>query len=276
MTTSAEPLAFVPLKDYERAGWQRPASFFWLDRVGVLPIADTEFMALAHFCPLALELHERGLRPVAIVQPHMVSHRLLADDGRWRPPYVPMALRCMPFRPGPGDAIEVAPELAENPTDSDQAFEMAGKKGGRSQAFSTIVSLLARIQQSGPRLENAAKTLMALDLVEQIGGLPRDLAGPLYTVRLDSLIALSASRILGLTADSCCPLELATALAFSRRWLAAGAAEASGRPFEPARDSVRRQMFDQHIAEPLDEPLGLDDSPLFSFDDVRERAADSS
>jgi hypothetical protein len=276
MTSSAEPLAFIPLKEFERAGWRRPTAFFWLDRIGVLPIADTEFMAIAHFCPLAIELHDRGLRPVAIVQPHMVSHRLLADDGRWRPPYVPMALRCMPFRPGPGDTIEVAPELAENPADSDQAFEMAGKKGGRSQAFATIAALLARIQQSGPRLENAAKTLMALELVEPVAGLPRDLAGPLYTVRLDSILALSASGILGLTSDACCPLELATALAFSRRWLAAGAAGASGRPFEPARNSVRRQMFDQHIAEPLDEPLGLDDSPLFSFDDSSERTAGSS
>lgn len=276
MTPAAEPLAFMPLKDFERAGWRRPSAFFWLDRVGVLPIADTEFMALSHFCPLAIELHERGLRPVAIVRSPMVSHRLLADDGRWRPPYVPMALRCMPFRPGPGDAIEVSAELAESQTDSDQAFEMAGKKGGRSQAFATIVTLLARIQQSAPRLENAAKVLMALELVEPVAGLPRELAGPLYTVRLDSLLSLSASGLLGLTADACCPLELATALAFSRRWLAAGAAGASGRPFGPARHGPHRQVLDQHIAEPLDEPLGLDDSPLFSFDDFRERAAGGS
>lgn len=276
MTRPAEPLAFIPLTEFERAGWRRPSSFFWLDRIGVLPIADTEFMALAHFCPLAIELHERGPRPVAIVQPHMVSHRLLADDGRWRPPYVPMALRSMPFRPGPGDTIEVAPELADNPGDSDQAFDMAGKKGGRSQAFATIAALVQRIQLSAPRLENAAKILMALDLVEHVAGLPRELAGPLYTVRLDAMVALSASRILGLTADSCCPLELATALTFSRRWLAAGAADPSGRPFEPARDSVRRQMFDPHIAEPLDEPLGLDDSPLFSMDHLERGATDSS
>jgi hypothetical protein len=272
-TEGTGELTFISLKDYQGSAWFKPAEFFWLDRLGVLPIADSEFMALAHFCPIAIEMHETGPRPVAVLHSQLIGHRLISDEGRWRPPYAPLALRSMPFRVGTAltpDAVDICPEIAETGADAKLRQAMFGHKGGPTQPYATILSMLHRLQKSAVRLRNATKVLLAMDILRPLTNVPPGPFGPLYTIGLDSMLALQPSRIMALTADACCPLELATTIAFSRRWLVPDAVKGDGRPFSSSRSGVRQKLYDHHIVDPLDEPFGLDESPLFNFDEPGE------
>ncbi|MBN8939833.1 MAG: SapC family protein [Rhizobiales bacterium] len=272
MTTAAsKPAAFrfVPVKEAGLSGWSRLEAFPWLDQVGVLPLADTEFMALSHFCPLAIEMHEQGPRPVAIVHARFVCHRLLSEDFRWRPPYAPLALRSLPFWNGAAmaaEAIEICPDLAQATADPKSRQAMFGQKGKPTQSYAAITSMLDRIARSHGKLRNAAKVLLAADLLAPLADLGGGALQALHTIDPEAMSALSPGRLMGLTADSCCPLELATAITFSRRWLAKDALRSADGQF-PTMAGARQRAQEHAVVEPLDQLFGLDDSPLFSFDD---------
>lgn len=269
-------LDFVPLRQAGLGHWNRLVSFGWLDTLGVLPIADTEFMALAHFCPLAVEMHAGGPRLVVVVHSGMVVHRLVGPDGRWRPPYAPLALRSLPFRNGAAlvqGAIEICPDLASRGEDAALRQPILGEKGKPSQSYATILGMLDRLARSTPRLRNAAKVLMAADLLAPLA-MPADATfGALYSISQDALLALPEHRLMALTSDACCPLELAAAICFSRRWLTRDSLAAEA-PLAANLAGIRPAAFDSSPVSPLDLSIGLDDSGLFSFDDyVRSSAA---
>ncbi|WP_170181976.1 SapC family protein [Phreatobacter stygius] len=282
MTTAAsqsDELRFVPLKHAGLSSWHRLVSFPWLDRLGVLPVADTEFLALSHFCPIAIEMHESGPRAVAILHAQLVAHRLLTEDGRWRPPYAPLALRSLPFRNGAAmtaDAVEICPALAEQGADPKLRQAIFGHKGGPTQSYAAILSMIDRLARSGARLRNAAKVLMAADLLVPLANLPPGPFGQLHTISLDGMLALSSHRLMALTSDACCPLELATAVTFSRRWLNRDTLKSADNLFAATVGGVRQKLYEHGVVDPLDQPVGLDDSPLFSFDDYVRSTPGSS
>ncbi|CEJ10277.1 SapC [bacterium YEK0313] len=272
----ADGLVFVPLRQAGLSHWNRLVSFGWLDTVGVLPIADTEFMALAHFCPLAVEMHAGGPRLVVVMHSGMVVHRLVGPDGRWRPPYAPLALRSLPFRNGAAlaqNAIEICPDLASQGTDPALRQAILGEKGKPSQSYATILGMLDRLARSAPRLRNAVKVLMAAELLAPLATPADATFGALHSISQDALLALSEHRLMALTSDACCPLELAAAICFSRRWLTRDSLAAEA-PLAANLAGIRPAPFDHGPASPLDLSVGLDDSALFSFDDfVRSTAA---
>lgn len=271
-------LLFVPVKDAGLAGWSRLDGFPWLDRIGALPVADTEFMALSHFCPLAIEMHDHGPRPVVILHARLVGHRLVSEDFRWRPPYAPLALRSLPFRNGAAmvaEAVEICPELAEATADPKPRQAIFGQKGKPTQSYAAIVSMLDRIARSHAKLRNAAKVLLAADLLVPLADVAGGRFGQLHTIDPDAMQALPPGRLMGLTADSCCPLELATAISFSRRWLARDTLKRVDGPFSATAGAARQKAYEHGVVEPLDQLFGLDDSPLFSFDDFLRSHAGS-
>jgi SapC len=282
VTPDAAPrsdLTFVSLNATELKHWYRLASFPWLDRIGVVPIADSEFLALSHFCPLAIEMHAAGPRPVAVLHSRLVAHRLLTDDGRWRAPYAPMGLRCLPFRNGAAmtaDALEISPELAELGSDPKERLAMFGQKGGPTQPYATILSMADKIGRSSARLRNAAKLLMGADLLAPLAAVPPGPFGTLHGISAERMLALAPSRLMALTSDACCPLELATAISFSRRWLIKEARHSVEAAVPAPPGAAAGHSSDHAFVEPLEQPFALDDSVLFSFDDfVRQNASPS-
>jgi hypothetical protein len=266
-------LAFTPLADYSGSSWSRPADLFWLDRLGILPVADTEILALAHFCPIAIDVAGGTPRVVAVVHSRHLAHQILSDDGRWKAPYAPLAIRTMPFRNAPTmrAGVEICLEIAEAEGDPRLRQPMFGQKGGATQPWASIQTMLGHLRKGAPRLANAAKALLGLDLLTPIARLGNGEPASLHTIRIDDLLAIEPGRIVALTADSCCPLELATAMAFSRRWLAPDVLNGEVRRDSPAMTGVREKLYGHVLVEPLDETFALDHSPLFSFDEFSAR-----
>jgi len=270
--TSADPgrrgLNFVPLSDYPEATWSPPQDLFWIEDVGCIPIADTEMLGLAHFCPITIEMDESTPRVVAVVKSSYVAHSLLTDSGRWKAPYSPLALRAMPFRnaTNPADGIEICPEMAGASRDPERRMAMVGQKGGVTNAFAQVQTMLKRLRLGGTRLSNAAKTLIGLDVLTPLAPLTGQHSRPHYTLRIGDLLALPASRILSLTTDACCPLDLACAMTFSSRALTPLALTRNLVPVQAAYAGVREKLYGHALIEPLDDEFQLDHSELFSLE----------
>jgi hypothetical protein len=256
-----EPVATTGLRE-----WRRPLRYGWLDRVGALPIADTELLNLAHHCPIAV--HVDGGAPVVVCLLHsdLLRSPRIGRDGRWQLQYQPLALRTLPFRARnvAGERIiEVARELAQSP-DGAEPMAMFTGSGEATREYATLLSLLEVMSRGRERLADAARLLIAADILVPLEGYASE--SGLMVVSSDLLFQLAAPRAAALTADACLAFDLAAACLFSQRWLAEGVI-GNHRPAEiETVPIVRETMLEFGLRGALEQPLVLDESALFSFD----------
>lgn len=247
--------------------WRRPHRLDFLDRLPTAPIADSEILHLAHYGPIVVVPGPDGPRVALLLDPALSRSDPIGKDGRWRLPYCPMALRCLPFWPGRAlTDIEIAIDLATD--QPDPGLSIYDATGQPSKAFTAVVTLIERLQLGMRRLSEAAKMLQAADVlaplvIDRSPTEPHSDTGYL-TVSPGHLAALTPSRAAALSMDRCLPLELATACLFSARLLAprvkplrtdtghAGPARAAVPDTDPGL------TFEAHMR--------IDSSPLFSFE----------
>jgi hypothetical protein len=260
-----EPIRFHPVCNSGVERWSKPRRFDFLDRLPVAPIADTELLHLAHYCPVVISLTDDGPRVLILLDPALMLTAQADRSGRWRPPYVPIALRGLPFWPGTKPAeVHVAPELVAEA--GDEGFALLDASGDPSEQFATIVAWIERLQLGMRRLSEAVKVLVAADLLTplevQRTGVPEPTG--YLTVSPDKLNALSNARVAALTTDRCLPLDLAAACLFSRRLLARQVRLQKAQDVEITVPAENSKEID--FVKPLDIGVKLDTSPLFSFE----------
>lgn len=270
-------MRFLPVDDSAVTRWSRPARLDFLHRLRAVPVADTELLHLSHYCPVVVALAEDGPRVAVLLDPALLRLSPVGRDGRWRHPYAPIALRNLPFWPGARRAeISVAPELVGDA--ADDGFAMRDQEGRPTEQFAAVVTWIERLQHGMRRLSDAAKLLVAADVLAPLGVVqPRTLQAKdtgYWTVSPDKFNALEAERAAALSADACLPLDLAAACLFSRRLLARSISLIESEN-EKRRDPAERAPLD--FVEPLDLHVRLDSSPLFSLDlSERESRADAA
>ena len=123
---------FVPLERVSGQNWQRPPSFAFATTLAHLPLADSEVLQTAHHLPIVVAETDDGLHVVALLHAGLTRIPPVGEDGRWRRSYMPIALRCLPFRlaspPGASPRLEIAPDLGIAPpgaqTKSGGAFRL--------------------------------------------------------------------------------------------------------------------------------------------------------
>jgi hypothetical protein len=259
-------LTFEPVASAGLKAWRRPQRFAWLDQVGAVPIADTELLNLAHHCPIAIHVGGGAPTVVCLLRAELLRAARVGKDGRWLLAYQPLALRTLPFRARnvAGERlVEVSRELAESPEGGDPV-SMFTKAGQPSRDYATVLSLLDVMARGRERLADAARLLIAADLLVPLEG-PAAGNG-LMIVSSELLFELSGARAGALAADGCMPFDLAAACLFSQRWLAEGLI-GQRRPVDIETVPVAREsLLDHGLQGALDHPLALDDSALFSFE----------
>lgn len=273
-----EDLRFTPLDEAGLRSWCRPARFDWLDRLGTLPIADTELLNLSHHCPIAIQTLPTGPSVVCVVDSELLRVSRVNRHGRWTAPYAPLALRSLPFRMREerGDiGIEVALDLARVGDVNEPALSFQGEDSTPSPEFAHVLTMLERLRQGAARLTDAAKLLVAADVLVPVAASGRNVAGPvLEVVSGERLGALSDRRAAALTADDCLALDLAAASLFSQHWLAAEFLTERPAGTRGGMTAARGEGGPPHpLTEAIGGPVCMDDSPLFSIDDyVASRA----
>lgn len=272
LSLADRPLRFEALRDGPDDVWRRPRQFGFLDRLGAVPLSDSELLQTSLYLPLAVQEGAGAYEVVAVVHPAFLARPPLRADGRWGLSYMPIALRCLPFR-NRGEAadgtakIEMAADLA---ADDDSIVLPFAENGRMQQDLARVVALLDRLDRGKARLAGAAASLVAADLLVPLISTDAEnaLADDVKLLVIDPqrLWKLTSVRTVALAAGSFLPLDLATAFAFSSRLWASNLA-----PDRTTTDDARTPAgdpapFGQHAQAAFAIELRIDDSSLFSFD----------
>jgi hypothetical protein len=256
---------FVPVTQAGLRQWSRPQSLTFLDALAVAPLGDTEILHLAHYAPVAILLSDYGPEVALILHSELCTSQLVGSDGRWRPPYAPMAIRCLPFR---NSLLESEPEFAPSLCDpSGEQHRFTEADGTPTKAFGYVMEMLQRLARGRIRLGNAARALIAADVLVPLHPIESRPDHSLLVVNAERLAELSGVRAGALTSDANLPYELAAASIFSQRWLAKDAIQDIPTVKEAIRPPSTLVERDRELTDRFDDPLLMDDSSLFSIED---------
>src|SRR5215813_13650899 len=98
MNAAVEPIRFTALAGAQRETWRRPASFAFARQISQIPLSDSELLLTSHHLPIAIDYVDDRLQVVAITSSQFQRAPVVGADGRWQKGYMPIALRCLPFR----------------------------------------------------------------------------------------------------------------------------------------------------------------------------------
>jgi hypothetical protein len=257
---------FVPLPDSKLPGWKRLASARILADSYGCPIADSELLLCSHHLPLAIVESDLGLDVIALTGAAFTLSAAVAQDGRWIPPYSPIALRCLPLAVDLAGNRLIAPRLmsAKGPV-----IPFEAEDGGPSRELAAVTGLLTRLDEGRRKLRRAAERLFVAGLLAPLRStdpIERLPSGPkLYSVDEAALEAMTGPRTAHLANENFLPLDLAGACVFSRRllkpFISLSPEETDGEPVYHGRANL-----DDFVQGAVELDVELDRSELFDLD----------
>ncbi|WP_299665137.1 SapC family protein [uncultured Ruegeria sp.] len=82
--------------------WRRFTSYRFAMGMNACPIVSSEIFQIASSFPIAFKLREGTYMPMAMFSVGAeLATPIVDQQGRWRAPFIPSALRCYPFQTGP-------------------------------------------------------------------------------------------------------------------------------------------------------------------------------
>lgn len=250
-----------------------------LDRFGFAPglgfaaLNDTEYLLSAHHLPLAVRMEGASPRLGAVLDPPFLARPQVDEEGRWQAAYLPIALRLWPFvlSPRTGRPIDEIDVFAGSTRigKSGAPICLDPEAGTLSPDMAAIRNTLAMLRDGGARLTKALDLLRIAGVLVPLtgeGGEP----STFLSVDPTRFGALRAEAVAALGGASFLPLDLASALLFSRRNLAPerlprADAVPAGLPAEPAAPRGDPMDFMFANLEVMD--FALDGSDLFDGDE---------
>lgn len=213
----------LPLASFAAQRFAAPRDFRLATRGGWVGVNDTEYLLTAHHLPLVVRLENGEPVLCALVAASDLPKPAMDPDGRWLLGYLPIALRTYPF--------VLSGREAARPLDELDILPHPGVIGAQGVAICAD----AATGQLGPELTAIRNTLhmtrkgkarltRALDLL-RIAGILVPLAGEGgepredWTVDPAAFMALGNAAAASLVHQSFLPLDLASAILFSRRHL---------------------------------------------------------
>lgn len=270
-----QAVEFKAVSSHAKMTWSRPASYAFIKGLSQLPVADSEVLLASHHLPIAIgNIHDEP-RVVALTSPSFQRTPVLSPTGQWARGYMPIALRCLPFRFKPGETGPGALEIATNIKESDgPQAPVFGRDGGLSAEVQHILALLQRLEAGKSALQRAAEKLLMADVVAPFhlarvpaGQAPQRL---FFTVDQNRFAALPPSRAALLVKDDFLTIDLAIACVFSQRLMttliALAPTDQTSAPRELSHDWDAAAVI-QHLS------IKVDDSELFPFDRFAELSA---
>src|SRR5690349_4975307 len=108
----AKPVEFAPATPNGPKPWGRPSSPDFVPAIGQMALSDSEILLSSHHLPIAIDHVGDRLEVVAMTAPQFQRAPLVNADGQWLRGYVPIAMRCLPFRLSVNDAGAETLEIA--------------------------------------------------------------------------------------------------------------------------------------------------------------------
>jgi hypothetical protein len=269
MTDASATIEFAPVAAGKPTHWRRPASYAFARQIPHVPLSDSEILNTSHQLPIVIDYGNDGPRVVAITNPRFHRAPMTGADGKWLRGYMPICLRCFPFRllRGPGD--NTALEVAGNLGDAGQPeLPMFAADGTLTPEVKNFVGLLRRLETGKQALQKSAEMLLIADVLTsfQMANLPGATPAHRYlTVDRNKFAALSNSRVAHLVRDGFLPIDLAAACIFSQRLMPTLVSVAFAAPHRAEREKTIETEID-HLVSDLALTVQVDDGELFSFE----------
>jgi hypothetical protein len=266
-TSPAKPIAFAPVTVDTPATWRRPASLGFVDEIGPVALSDSELLLSSHHLPIAIDHIGGRLEVVAMTTPQFQRTPLIGKDGQWQRGYVPIVLRCLPFRLTVNDAGAETLEMAAaiQPNDGPE-IALRDPDGAFSGEIRRIVGLLRRLEAGRQALRAAAAKLLIADVLVpfRLANLPGSSSthSRALTVDHNRFAALSGRRAAHLAREDFLAIDLASACLFSQRLMPGPISVAS----EPKTATAARNAISDDTILDFRPSAQLDDSELFSFE----------
>ena len=267
-------MRFVALNSVPHLQLVPPTDFRFVDRVDWLPLGETEFLLTAHFLPIAFRLDTAVPTVGALVDPAYQVRPLVSPEGKWLRGYQPIALRCLPFRLAKTKAInrlqslEVSTDLGL--TSSTNGVKIVEADGRISPGVAAIHAALTKMHDARGALADAIDQFVLTDLLVPLPDKPaKDSPSgqtKFFVIDSDRFHKANARAMAAMARHSFLSLDLATACLFSQRLL-----KGDFRPGTPAPEKVQSVPSDAYAevaAAGFNPNLALDDSSLFSTDDL--------
>jgi hypothetical protein len=250
----------------------QPKAFGFVEELGGLPIALSEFHLSSHFFPLAVRF--RGDRPElhVIVAPGYLRKPLIAPDGDWLGGYRPLSLRAQPFElseNAAGDPLRDVVLPRSSPLLGAAGVPLL-ENGAPSAMMLKLHEMLSGVRQSARQLVPVLDRLFMAELmVPLLAGSRAEAADPFFVVDRDRFVALSGRGLRAMARADFHAVEIAVACIFSQRLLKPerlaqrSNAAASDRPSD-----ANPADYTPFLTGLSDLPAVLDEGDLFSFDDL--------
>lgn len=269
MTDENFEIEFAAVSAHAPKHWRKPRSFAFARQIPHVPLSDSEILNCSHHLPIAIDYGPDGPRVVAITNPRFHRSPMAGPDGKWLRGYMPICLRCLPFRlvsaVGGNSGLEVAVNLAE----ADQPEQpMFAPDGALSPAVRSLVGLLRRLEKGKQALQKNAEILLIADVLTsfQMANVPGGMPTRRYlTVDRNKFGALSHSRVAHLVKDGFMPIDLAAACIFSQRLMPNLVSVADAAPRGDAREKAIHIGIDEFVSN-LALNVQVDGGELFSFE----------
>ncbi|MCZ8186611.1 MAG: SapC family protein [Beijerinckiaceae bacterium] len=269
---------FVPVESLDSIAWAPLTQYSGILPLDLVPLSDTELLNAAHYALLGVHVSRTyPAEPIValLLNPDLARATPLDAGGRWMAPYTPLALRLLPFSPARNGSILFCEAFAGPPGASPHRVRDPG--GAQTPEFRNVVELGRLLAQGVRRLSDAARVLLAADLLIPLEPLDSHPGERFLVINANALGALPPSRAAGLTTMGMLPLELAAASLFSLRYRKRRIVQAPVTAQAPV-DILARNPQDR-LGSPLPDNLTqiyeLDSSLLFSlesFASAKDRA----
>lgn len=260
-----ETSLFVSLEGSGIEEWAPPGGLSFFDELCSVPLSDTELLHMSHYSPIGIAIDQIGPQVVAILHSGLLKAEQVNPEGRWVPRYTPMALRCLPFRPSrQGGSPEIAPVLMDGNMPKLPIFSSPGNP---APEYAPIREMLDRLARGGARLTNAAKLLIAADVLSPLQRLPDRPLEKLFVANADKIRTQPAGRMAALTADDNLAFELAAASLFSLRWLDTRCIDDAVAHAPDQYGALASRFATVEVEAGIDQPVMMDVSELFSIEE---------
>jgi hypothetical protein len=266
-----EPIQFKPLAEIQPAVWRKPASFAFAQQISQIPLSDSELLLTSSHLPIVIDCISDRPRVVAIIDSRFHRAPVIGEKGQWQRGYLPIALRCLPFRlpnaTGADNTLEMAINLPQKEEPGAALYSGANEL---SPEVKGIAALLRRLEEGKQQLQQAASQLLIAGMLTPIrlGRNAGTTTGRSFTVSRELFSTLSGTRTALLAKDGFLPLDLAAACIFSQRHLTTLVSVApSGVASVDSTSATTATLED--LITPLRLNAYVDDQDLFSFEQYR-------
>lgn len=260
----SEPIAFKPIEQVSPAVWYKPASFEFARQVSQIPLSDSELLLTSSCLPIAIDCISGHPRVVAIIDQRFLRSPAIGANGQWRKAYLPISLRCLPFRlTGIDDSVvETAINL---PHGDDPGQPLFAEEGKLASSVAAIVALLRRLEEGKVLLQHAASQLLIAGVLTPLHLGPNGVTGRSFTVSREQFSALSSQRTALLAKENFLAIDLAAACIFSQRHLAT-LVSVKTPSVQAVNDSAPTSQAIDDLINPLRLNAQVDDQSLFSYE----------